>query len=89
MTTATNETATHNQITMPHQDKTTDDAQSNTNNKFDYSKMKLGMGLGIVIGVIIGALIDNTSTGIAIGVAIGAGIGTVMGRSGSGNSEKK
>ncbi len=69
--------------------KSSDDAPSNTKNNFDYSKMKLGMGMGIVIGVIIGALIDNTSTGIAIGVALGAGIGTVMGRSGSENSEKK
>ena len=84
MTTATNETATNNEFTMPDQDD-----QPNNNKKFDSSKMKLGMGMGIVIGVIIGALIDNTSTSIAIGVAMGAGIGTVMGRSGSENSEKK
>ena len=32
---------------------------------------------------------NQTSTGIAIGVAMGDGIGTVMGRSGSGNSETK
>ena len=84
MTTATDETATNNEFTMPDQDD-----QPNKNKKIDYGKMKIGLGMGIVIGVVIGTLIDNTGTGIAVGIATGAGIGTVMGRSGSGNSEKQ
>tara|TARA_B110000196_G_C20913353_1_gene551648 strand:+ start:71 stop:304 length:234 start_codon:yes stop_codon:yes gene_type:complete len=74
--------ATNNQITMTDQNTKPD------KKKFNYSKMKLGLGMGIAIGVVIGAVIDNTSTGITIGIAIGAVIGTAMG-SVSRNSKKK
>ena len=70
--------ATNNEFTMPDQDK----------KKFDYSKMKIGLGMGIAIGVVVGATIDNTSIGISVGIAIGAVIGTAMG-SVSRNFKKK
>ena len=75
--------ATNNEFTMPDQDQKTDEKK-----KFDYSKMKIGLGMGIAIGVAVGAAIDNTSTGIAVGIVIGALIGTAMG-SASWHSKKK